>query len=265
MTKKNAIIINNNNNSLFSESKSRSRSKLGKPKRDRYNYTPTEIEVLESHYTKNQYIKPKDEEELAADLNLTKRRIKVWFQNRRMKDKALGGPFASTLRKQSAKSKKSLDTVNPVAQCTFKRDFFQSDFTYLPVITLNPEIFPNPQIIPPPVYTPEYHEYAPWCQEIMEAKHSNELLHTNNDLIHEDHSDEHLHMNNELFYEEFQNEDSSKPINTENTNTDIITIESDTNDSDNTNTDIIIIDSESNDSDDFWELFAETVDVITNE
>lgn len=61
--------------------------RTGKPKRVRNNFTDAQVNQLESIYKSNQYIAPVLRSEVAEKMNLSERRIKVWFQNRRMKDK----------------------------------------------------------------------------------------------------------------------------------------------------------------------------------
>ncbi|XP_053605835.1 homeobox protein pnx-like [Plodia interpunctella] len=58
-----------------------------KPKRMRTAYTTEQLKVLEKTYNRFKYIDVNHRRELAATLNIGEKSIKVWFQNRRMKEK----------------------------------------------------------------------------------------------------------------------------------------------------------------------------------
>ncbi|KAJ0177742.1 hypothetical protein K1T71_006615 [Dendrolimus kikuchii] len=58
-----------------------------KPKRLRTAYTTEQIKVLERTFIKTRYLDTVRRKELAKSLNISERCIKVWFQNRRMKEK----------------------------------------------------------------------------------------------------------------------------------------------------------------------------------
>jgi len=58
-----------------------------KMKRNRTIFTPKQIERLEQEFAKSQYMIGSDRVELARDLNLSETQVKVWFQNRRIKNR----------------------------------------------------------------------------------------------------------------------------------------------------------------------------------
>ena len=62
-------------------------SSSGKMKRNRTIFTPKQIERLEQEFSKSQYMIGSDRVELARDLNLSETQVKVWFQNRRIKNR----------------------------------------------------------------------------------------------------------------------------------------------------------------------------------
>lgn len=56
-------------------------------KRKRATYTIEQIDALTTFYQGSQYIKKIQTEELGYKLGLTPNQVKVWFQNRRSKEK----------------------------------------------------------------------------------------------------------------------------------------------------------------------------------
>lgn len=72
-----------------SSDKSKREAKCGGagPKRARTAYTSDQLKELEMEFGQSQYISRTKRIELADRLKLTDRQIKIWFQNRRMKQK----------------------------------------------------------------------------------------------------------------------------------------------------------------------------------
>ncbi|KYN13917.1 Homeobox protein Hox-A4 [Trachymyrmex cornetzi] len=56
-------------------------------KRTRQTYTRTQILELEAEFHLNKYLAKKQRIKLAENISLTERQVKIWFQNRRMKEK----------------------------------------------------------------------------------------------------------------------------------------------------------------------------------
>lgn len=59
----------------------------GKPKRFRTNFTDDQLIELEEYFQRSQYISREKQFNLAKKLDIKERQVKIWFQNRRMKEK----------------------------------------------------------------------------------------------------------------------------------------------------------------------------------
>lgn len=58
-------------------------------RKKRQPYTKSQINNLEREYRSNNFITRQKREHIARDLKLTDRQVKIWFQNRRVKDKKI--------------------------------------------------------------------------------------------------------------------------------------------------------------------------------
>lgn len=60
---------------------------MKKPKRVRSAFTTEQVNYLEREYKKYPYIGTGHRKEIATSLSISERTVKIWFQNRRMKEK----------------------------------------------------------------------------------------------------------------------------------------------------------------------------------
>ena len=63
-------------------------STYGKVKRVRTDFTPTHLQVLEETFSKSQYMRGLERDELARRLKVTPKSVTIWFQNRRARMRA---------------------------------------------------------------------------------------------------------------------------------------------------------------------------------
>ena len=60
-----------------------------RPQKPRTIFRPDQLEILEKAFKTNSYPSAKKKRILAANTNLTDERVRIWFQNRRAKEKRL--------------------------------------------------------------------------------------------------------------------------------------------------------------------------------
>ncbi|GMR46169.1 hypothetical protein PMAYCL1PPCAC_16364, partial [Pristionchus mayeri] len=60
---------------------------LDRPKRARTTFSEQQLATLDDHYRRDGYVTGEKRAELAKSLGLTDTQVKVWFQNRRTKDR----------------------------------------------------------------------------------------------------------------------------------------------------------------------------------
>ncbi|XP_066574399.1 ventral anterior homeobox 2 [Amia ocellicauda] len=82
---------------------------LDRPKRTRTSFTAEQLYRLELEFQRGQYVVGRERTELARQLHLSETQVKVWFQNRRTKQKK---DQTKDTDKRSASSSESLATCN---------------------------------------------------------------------------------------------------------------------------------------------------------
>ncbi|XP_028994978.1 ventral anterior homeobox 2 isoform X1 [Betta splendens] len=82
---------------------------LDRPKRTRTSFTAEQLYRLELEFQRCQYVVGRERTELARQLNLSETQVKVWFQNRRTKQKK---DTTKDSDKRSSSSSESLATCN---------------------------------------------------------------------------------------------------------------------------------------------------------
>ncbi|XP_077598681.1 ventral anterior homeobox 2 [Stigmatopora nigra] len=82
---------------------------LDRPKRTRTSFTAEQLYRLEVEFQRCQYVVGRERTELARQLNLSETQVKVWFQNRRTKQKK---DTSKDMDKRTSSSSESLATCN---------------------------------------------------------------------------------------------------------------------------------------------------------
>lgn len=141
------------------ELKMKSSSSITK-KRSRTAYTSYQLIALERAFLKNNYISRPSRTFMAKELGLFEKQIKIWFQNRRMKDKTGKPKIATTTITASApaptKDKRSIMAT----QSRMEKDYDHCIVTRLLSQRKNfaqtPTVQSTPAFVPPPV--PVHHQ-----------------------------------------------------------------------------------------------------------
>ncbi|CAG9579847.1 unnamed protein product [Danaus chrysippus] len=86
---------------------------IKKRKRNRTAYTTEQLRMLERTFSRSKYIDAERRKELAECLNIGEKCVKVWFQNRRMKEKK-----ESSLSSDSSSESCATESISPPPEST---------------------------------------------------------------------------------------------------------------------------------------------------
>ncbi|KAJ6658535.1 hypothetical protein lerEdw1_019922 [Lerista edwardsae] len=112
---------------------------LDRPKRTRTSFTAEQLYRLELEFQRCQYVVGRERTELARQLNLSETQVKVWFQNRRTKQK----------KDQSRDSeKRAASTSESFATCNILRLLEQGRLLSVPVPVPAPPALLSPSATP---------------------------------------------------------------------------------------------------------------------
>uniref|UniRef100_A0A915AB23 Homeobox domain-containing protein n=1 Tax=Parascaris univalens TaxID=6257 RepID=A0A915AB23_PARUN len=101
---------------------------LHRPKRPRTTFSATQLAELEKEYEHNPYLIGEERANLAEKLNLTDTQVKVWFQNRRTKEKKRNCNSTNEITHQS-QNVETMDVVKtPTIEAIQSHDVYTSFF-----------------------------------------------------------------------------------------------------------------------------------------
>ncbi|XP_062507507.1 homeobox protein Hox-A3-like [Corticium candelabrum] len=108
---------------LGCEDDSETVSRAGKPpKRFRTNYTPQQLTILAKQYERSRYLSHSERVVLAQRIEVTEKQIKVWFQNRRSKDRQVITKADKPSQQTTAAAADSGPGGSPIDEATYLKE-----------------------------------------------------------------------------------------------------------------------------------------------
>uniref|UniRef100_A0A1B0DA49 Uncharacterized protein n=1 Tax=Phlebotomus papatasi TaxID=29031 RepID=A0A1B0DA49_PHLPP len=130
-------------------------------KRSRTQFSTFQLVSLENAFTQSVYISRATRSSLARELNLTEKQIKIWFQNRRMKEnKVIKGKVSGPNKPQNRLAASAVKNLQKLAEKQNDQNIVSRLMSQRQVAISQPSAFPNfasgeevhQQYQPPPPY-----------------------------------------------------------------------------------------------------------------
>ncbi|KOB75725.1 Hox cluster protein ShxA [Operophtera brumata] len=141
-----------------------------KHKRTRTAFTSNQLMELEHEYAKARYLDRNRRIELADQIRLNERTIKIWFQNRRMKEKKDRAESIEELDEVTLTGSPELVIPMPVQEQFPSNEMFHPQGVFIEHYPVSTTSMPVPQVAAPDNYLP-YNQDHPYNQGHFQEQH----------------------------------------------------------------------------------------------